>query len=259
MAVKLLNGADLNAQKAVNAADPTNPTDLVTLQYLQAFVRGLSWKDEVRAASTGNVTVSSPGTTLDGVTLAANDSVLLKNQSAPAENGIYVWTASGSALTRRADADSATELLSATVSVMEGTTNQNTVWIQTADAPLTVGTTSLAFAQVGGSGAGFTVAGAGLTSTGVQVDVGAGTGIVVAADTVGIDTSLVVRKGAATFGASATTTQAHGAGSADVQVWVRDISTGALEWPDITLDATNITIVYPSAPGASTKRVVWQF
>lgn len=257
MAMKIHNGVDLNGQRATNAADATGNADLVTLQQVNGLIRGLSWKDEVRAASTANVTLATPGTTLDGVTLAANDRVLLKNQTAPAENGIYVWTASGSPLTRALDADSSTELNSATVSVMQGTANADTLWVQTADNP-TVGTTAITWVAVG-AGTGFSTAGAGLTSTGSTVDVVGGTGIIANPNDVAVDTSVVGRKGAASIGTTASTAVPHGAGSADVVVTVRNIGTGAVEYPDITIDTTNITVVFPSAPGAGTYRVVWHF
>src|SRR6476469_6615297 len=95
----VLNGLDLNNQQLKNLADGSANTDAVTKQQLDAAIRGLDWKPEVMAASTANVSLAAPGTSLDGYTLVANDRVLLKDQTAPAENGIYVWTASGSALT----------------------------------------------------------------------------------------------------------------------------------------------------------------
>jgi hypothetical protein len=68
-------------------------------------------KGSVVAASTGNVTVSNPGTaTFDGVVLSNGDRLLLKNQTAPAENGIYVFNGSAAALTRASDMDAWAEV-----------------------------------------------------------------------------------------------------------------------------------------------------
>src|SRR4051812_20697237 len=107
MAVKFKKGIDLSGQRATNAADPNLATDLVTKQYADALVRGLSWKDEVVAASTGVVTLTAPGPTLDGITLAVNDRILLKDQGGTnVDNGIYVWTGAAVPLTRATDADS---------------------------------------------------------------------------------------------------------------------------------------------------------
>src|SRR4051794_26916993 len=103
MARLFLKGIDLNNQRAVNLADGTAATDAVTLQQLQAMVRGLSWKDEVKGASTTNLTVASAlvnGLVHDGVTYATGDSILLKDQTSHAEDGIYVIVASGAASRR---------------------------------------------------------------------------------------------------------------------------------------------------------------
>lgn len=107
-------------------------------------------KIPVRAASTANVTLATPGTTLDGVTLSNGDRVLLKNQTAPAENGIYTWTASATALVRTTDADAATELVHGFLTfVREGTSNAATLWLFTQTAAITLNTTALTFIQVG--------------------------------------------------------------------------------------------------------------
>lgn len=54
MAKKLLSGIDLTNQRGINFADPTAATDAVTKQYVDNLSAGLSWKDEVRAATTTN-------------------------------------------------------------------------------------------------------------------------------------------------------------------------------------------------------------
>ena len=142
---------------------------LVSKEYVDAVKVGLDFKDSVRAASTANVTVSGPGSAIDGVTLASNDRVLLKNQSTASENGIYVFNGAASAMTRATDADSSTEVTSGMfVFVEEGTVNADNGFVLTTDGTITVGSTSLAFAQF--SGAGQIVAGDGLTKTGNQID-----------------------------------------------------------------------------------------
>lgn len=113
----------------------------------------------VRAASTANGTLATAfenGDSLDGVTLATGDRVLLKDQSDLTENGIYTVNASGSP-TRATDADAAGEMISGmVVNVAEGTTQSATGWQIANSGTITPGTTSLLFTQVfgefGGSG-----------------------------------------------------------------------------------------------------------
>lgn len=103
-------------------------------------------KDSVRAASTGNVSVTSPGTTLDGVTLAASNRILLKNQTTASQNGIYVWSGAATALVRAADANSAAELTTGTTTFVEaGTVNSGKTFTLTTAGQITPGTTSLTF------------------------------------------------------------------------------------------------------------------
>lgn len=119
------------ARRITNLGDAVNPTEPVTLQQMNAQLEGVSWKDSVRVASTANVTVSSPGATIDGITMAANDRVLLKNQTSQPENGIYIWNGAAVAMTRALDASTFSELEAAVVNVEEGTSNGGTKWRQT--------------------------------------------------------------------------------------------------------------------------------
>lgn len=144
-----------NSQKITNLAAPTaGSTDAANAAYVDAAVSAATVKgvkDPVRAASTANVTIATPGAALDGVTLASGDRVLLKDQSTGSQNGIYVWTGSAAALTRALDADTAAELPGGTlVSVLEGTINSRTVWEHTTTGAITLGTTALTFGIVGG-------------------------------------------------------------------------------------------------------------
>lgn len=125
---------------------------------IDAAIAGLSWKQAVRVATTTAGTLASSfenGDTVDGVALATGDRILIKNQAAASENGIYVVAASG-APARSSDADSGAELVNASVYVSEGTTNGDTQWTCTSNAPITVGSTSLAFAQLSSGGGGLT-------------------------------------------------------------------------------------------------------
>lgn len=175
---------NMNGQLITNVGTPVSGTDAANKNYVDNVSAGLAWKDTVRAATTANITLSGTQT-VDGVALVAGDRVLVKNQTTASANGIYVVAAG--AWTRATDADTDTELLNMAVFVSEGTTQADTAWVGTANAPITVGTTNLPYVQFAG-GSTFT-AGAGLTQTGNVFDVGAGTGITVAADSVALDTT----------------------------------------------------------------------
>lgn len=180
------------SQKITSLADPTDSGDAANKGYVDAAVAGLSWKDAVRVATTTAGTLASDyenGDTVDGVTLATGDRILIKDASSGSENGIYVVKASG-APDRATDADSATDLRGAAVFVEEGTANAGNQYILTTDN-ITLGTTSLTWTQFGSTTT-YTW-GNGLSESSGTVSVGAGTGISVAADTVAIDTSTVAR------------------------------------------------------------------
>jgi hypothetical protein len=125
-----------------------------TQAYVDAALTGLSWKQHVRVATTSAQTLATAfaaGQVRDGVTLATGDRILIKNQATASENGIYTVNASG-APTRATDADSGAELVNASVYVSEGTVNADTQWVCTTNAPITLGTTSLAWAQLTSGG-----------------------------------------------------------------------------------------------------------
>ncbi len=175
---------DSNAR--FKAADPSVSSDVATKNYVDNSVAGIKWKESVRVATTANGTLASAfanGQTVDGVTLVTGDRILLKNQTTGSENGIYTVNASG-APTRATDADTAAEILQAAVWVQEGTTNADSGWVMTTNAPITLNSTSLAFSQFNG-GTSYS-AGAGLTLSGNTFDVGTASSgrIVVNADNI---------------------------------------------------------------------------
>lgn len=213
-----------NTKASVAAAlidDTTTTTNNIwsaskTNTEIQNKINGNSWKDAVKAASTQDLTSETFGATgvtyangtlgvgatltqddatdgafgsLDGIAITLNDRILIMDQTAGAENGIYELTTVGDGsstpwvLTRVIDADTSEELDSATVTVQQGTTKGDIPYTQTSSAA-TIGTTSLTFVQI--NGAGSINAGDGLTKTGNTLNVGAGTGISVDANTVSV-------------------------------------------------------------------------
>ncbi len=128
------------------------------------LLAGLRWKDPVKAATTGNITLSA-AQTVDGVSLVAGDRVLVRAQTDQKTNGIYV-VATG-AWARATDADSASELLNAAVFVSQGTQYADTAWVCTTDS-ISLGTSNLTFVQFAGSST--YLGGYGINITGNSID-----------------------------------------------------------------------------------------
>jgi len=241
--------------KITGLATPTAGTDAANKQYVDDMVAGLAWKDAVRVASTANVALSGL-LTIDGITVIANDRVLLKNQSAPAENGI--WLAQSGAWSRALDADASTELHGMAVMVEEGTANNSTQWVLTTDTvPIVVGTTSLAFSQFGGASA--YTAGNGLTLSTNDFNVGPGNGILVTADTVTVDPAVVVRKFAGNIGDNSTTALVvtHNLNTKDITYSIRAVSDDSFVDCDVVSTSVNTaTFTFAVAPTTNQYRVV---
>lgn len=184
---------NLNSRKITSLLDPTVAQDGATKNYVDNSIQGLDAKASVKAASTTNVATLAGGApnSLDGIALSANDRVLVKDQTTPSQNGIYVVTTLGTGVngtwTRAADMDTWAEVPSAYVWVEQGTTQGDTGWVSTADTGGTIGVSTMAWTQF--SGAAQITAGAGLTKTGNTLDVGAGTGITVNPDNIQIATN----------------------------------------------------------------------
>jgi hypothetical protein len=152
--IRLNNDAYLRARNAADSADvnivkvdandrillaslpqasgsPTVANDLVNKGYVDSVLEGLKPKEAVRAASTIDLTLSGEQT-VDGIALVSGDRILVKNQTAAEENGIYV--VDSGAWSRSLDFDSLTpidEINGAYVAVQEGTVNQGKLFVQT--------------------------------------------------------------------------------------------------------------------------------
>jgi len=166
-------------------ANPTNDSDAANKGYVDALAQGIDAKASVIAATTANITLSG-AQTIDGISIVAGNRVLVKDQTLPANNGIYLCAAS--TWTRTTDADTYAELVAAFTFVEQGT-QANNGYISTITAGGTLGTTPITFAQF--SGAGQITAGDGLTKTGNTLNVGTASSsrIVVNSDNIDLATS----------------------------------------------------------------------
>jgi hypothetical protein len=159
--------------------------DLVPKSYVDGVAAGMDWKASVRAASTGSITLSAPGASIDGVSMVSGDRFLAKDQGTGSQNGIYVWNGAATPATRAPDMNVSAEVTGGmSVWVNEGTANADTAWTLITNDPITLDTTALTFTQT--SGLGQITAGAGLTKSGNTLDVGTASSsrIVVNADNI---------------------------------------------------------------------------
>jgi hypothetical protein len=137
---------------------PVGGNDLTNKTYVDAALAGISWKQPVLAATTGNITLSG-AQTVDGVPVVAGDRVLVKDQGTASQNGIYIV---GTPWTRSDDANTWDELVSALVFVESGGL-AGSAWYCYIQPGGTLGVTAVNWSNFQVAGAYF--AGTGLTLT----------------------------------------------------------------------------------------------
>jgi len=186
-----LSNVSFGNVKITNLGAPTASTDAATRGYVDSVAQGLSPKASVRVATVAAGTLASSfanGSIIDGVTLATDNRILIKNQAASAENGIYTVNASG-APTRATDANAWSELPGAYFFVQEGTTNAEMGSVCTSNTGGTLGSTAITFQQF--SGAGQITANGGLTKSGNTISIAFDTTVPLVAGTAAAGTATV--------------------------------------------------------------------
>jgi len=261
-APKFTNHLDLDGHQLKNALidrvdtlPPATAANAGRVVYLTTsnkflFSTGLTWEEitsavparQVRLASTANVAIAAlaPGVQIDGVAVALNDRVLLKDQAAPAENGVYVVNAAAPA-TRATDADSAAELpRGSIVAVSAGTANAGKSYANNATANYVFGVDPMPWIDAPTGGTAYT------GGPGIEI-----TGTVISRDRYVAD--VPVPGGGAT---SVTITHGLGYRKPPVEVWFKADNSRAEGVYVQDIDDNNVLLDFATAPTAGEYEVV---
>lgn len=260
MARSILTDYDFGSvSKILNLPSPVNTGDAVNKSYVDSLVEGLAWKDSCRVATQSNTNLAAPGATIDGITLATSDRVLVRNQSTQSQNGIYIWNGAAVAMTRALDANTFDELEQAITTVEEGT-DANVAWRQT-QVNGTLGSSNIIWQSFGTVAPAASESTSGIAELATQPETDAGT------DDLRIVTPLKLKnwssgpkRYAVNIGDGTNTsyTVTHNLGTRDVTVAVyRNSGSYDEVMPDVNHTSTTaLTVVFSSAPTSNQYRVV---
>ena len=260
MARKFFTDLDLQSvSKVINVPTPTAAGDAVPKSYVDSAVEGLAWTDSARVGTQSSINLASPGATIDGITMASQDRVLVRNQSTQTQNGIYVWNGASTALTRSLDASTFAELEQAVITVEEGS-DAGTTWRQT-QVNGTIESSNVLFTSFGASSPVASETTAGIAELATQAEVDAGT------DDARIITPLKLANWSGRIRKVSTNV---GDGSATSYVVTHNLNTRDVivrtfpnsgEYDDVEVDVqrtstTTVTLVFATAPASNAYRVV---
>ena len=259
MAKKIFTDFDFQSvSKVINLPSPSSSGDAASKSYVDSLVEGLAWKDSCRVATQANLNLASPGATIDGITMASQDRVLVRAQSTASENGIYVWNGASTAMTRSLDASTFAELEQAVTTVEEGTSAATSYRQDQVNG--TIGSSSVSWVTFGTAAPAASETTAGIAELATQAETDAGT------DDLRIVTPLKlatwsgrIKKYSVSIGDGSATsyTVTHNLASRDVHVTIYNASTYDEVLTDVTHATTNtLTIVFATAPASNAYRVV---
>jgi len=260
MARKFFTDIDLqSASKVINLPTPTASGDAVPKSYVDSAIEGLAWKDSARVSTQGNIDLSAPGATIDGITMSSGDRVLVRSQTTQSQNGIYVWNGASTSATRSLDASTFDELEQAVVTVEEGT-DAGSSFRQT-QVNGTIDSSNVIFSSFGTGAPSASETTAGIAELATQAETDAGTDDARIVTPLKLKTwSSAPKRYAADFGDGSATsyTITHNLASRDLTVAIYRNSGNYDEVEcDVEHTTTNtITLVFATAPTSNQFRVV---
>ena len=260
MAKPVLVDLDMNSvSKILNLPNPTLDQHAATKAYVDSAVEGLAWKDSCRVATQANLNLSSPGSSIDSISLSANDRVLVRAQSTVAENGIYIWNGASTAMSRSLDASTAAELEQAVTLVEEGT-SAGVSYRQT-QVNFTLGTDDVIWTTFGQGAGAASESSAGIIEIATQAETNTGTDDARAITPLKLASYTGFTKKYATDigdGSNTSYTVTHNLGSRDVITNVRlnaSPYTEVIAEVEVT-DSNTVTVKFASAPTSNQYRVI---
>jgi hypothetical protein len=259
MAKKIFTDFDFQSvSKVTNLPSPSNSGDAASKAYVDSLVEGLAWKDSCRVSTQANLNLASPGASIDGVTMASQDRVLVRSQSVASQNGIYVWNGAAVAMTRALDASTFAELEQAVTTVEEGTSASTSYRQDQING--TIDSSNISWVTFGSAAPAASETTAGIAEIATQAEVNTGT------DDSRLITPLKlanwsgrIKKYAVGIGDGTNTsyTITHNLATLDVTVAIFSNSNGEEVITDITHATINtLTIVFATAPTSNAYRVV---
>lgn len=248
------------ARRLTNVAPAAANGEPVVFEQLNAAVEGIAWKDSVRVASTANINLAAPGATIDGVTMAANDRFLAKDETSVPTNGLYIWNGAATPATRAADASTFDELEGAVVQVEEGTANAGTTWRQT-QVNGVIGTNNNVWTAFGTSAPAASETTAGIAEIATQAETDTGTDDLRMVTPLKLATYAGRAKRYATNvgdGSSTSIVVTHNLNTLDVQVYVYETGGSKREvfCEKQHTGVNSVTLVFDTAPASAAYRAV---
>ena len=221
-----------SATAVVSGVTPTADAHLATKGYVDSTAQGLDVKDSCKVATTANITLSGTQT-IDGVSLSADERVLVKDQSTATQNGIYL-VKSGASWVRTDDMAASSDASGAFTFIEQGSTYADVGFVCSSDkGSAVVGTNNLAFTQF--SGVASVTAGNGIDKSGneISLDLKANGGLVIESTEACVDLSASSITGTLAIGdggtgatsASAARTALGLAVGSDIVAYAADLNT----------------------------------